>query len=56
MILQQLDMVECAFDQRFGARFAIFFEQVFFETARIDTDANRTAIGLGRIDNFLHAL
>jgi hypothetical protein len=47
VVLQQLDMIERGFDQRFGARLAIFFEQVFLQTARIDADADRTAVGLG---------
>ena len=39
-------MVERAFDQRLGARLAIFLEQVFLEAAGIDADADRAAVGL----------
>ena len=56
MILKQLDVVKRAFDQRLGAWLAIFFEEVFFEASRIDADANGATIGLGRVDNFPHAL
>ena len=56
LVLQQLDMVERAFDQRFGAGLAIFFEQVLFEAAGIDADADRAAIGLGRAHHFGDAL
>ena len=45
MVLQNADMVERAFDQRFRAGLAIFFEQVLFEAAGIDPDADRAAIG-----------
>ena len=56
VILQQLDMVERAFDQRFGAGLAVFFQQVLFQAAGIDPDANRAAIGLGRAHDFGDAL
>ncbi len=56
MVLQQLDMVERAFDQRLGAGLAIFFEQILFEAAGVDPDADGTAIGLGRADDFGDAL
>ena len=54
VILQQLDMVERTFDQGIGARLAIFFEQILFERTAIHADADRAAIGLGRIDHLLH--
>ena len=47
VVLEQLDMIERAFDQRLGAGLAIFFEQVLFEAAGVDADADRAAIGLG---------
>ena len=56
VILQQLDMVEGAFDQRLGAGFAVFFQQVLFQAAGIDPDADRAAIGLRRADDFGDAL
>jgi hypothetical protein len=56
MVLQQLDMVERAFDQRLGAGLAIFLEQVLLEAAGIDADADRAAIGLGGVDHFVHPL
>ena len=56
MILEDADMVERAFDQRFGAGLAIFFEQILFEASGIDPDADRAAIGLGRVDHFAHPL
>src|SRR3546814_1896747 len=46
LVLKQLDMIERAFDQRLGTWLAIFFEQVLFEAARVDADADRAAIGL----------
>src|SRR3546814_10339820 len=51
-----LDMVERAFDERLGAGLAIFFEQVFFEAARVDADANRAAVRLGGADDLADAL
>ena len=56
MVLQQLDMVQCAFNQRLGARLAIFLQQVFFETSGIYTDADRAAICLGGVDDLFYAL
>ena len=56
VVLQQLDMVERAFDQRLGAGLAIFLEQVLLEAAGVDADADRAAIGLGGADHFGHAL
>ena len=56
VVLQQLDMVERAFDQRLGAGLAVFFEQVLLQAAGVDADADRAAIGLGGVDHFLHAL
>ena len=52
VILQQLDMIERAFDQRFGAGLAIFLEQVLLEAPGVDPDADRAAIGLGGADHF----
>ena len=54
MVLQQLDMVKRAFNQRLRARLAIFFEQVFFQAACVHADPDRAAIGFGGVDNFLH--
>ena len=56
VVLEDADMVERAFDQRLGAGLAIFFEQVAFEAAGVDADADRAAIGLGGIDDFADAL
>ena len=56
MVLEHADMVERAFDQRLGAGLAIFFEQVLFEAAGIDADADRAAVGLGGVDHFAHPL
>jgi hypothetical protein len=55
-VLQQLDVIERAFDQALGARLAIFLEQVAFQATGIDADADRAAIGLGGIDDFVHPL
>ena len=55
-VLQQLDMVERAFDQRLGTRLPIFLEQILLEAAGIDADADRAAIGLGRVDHFVDAV
>jgi hypothetical protein len=52
VILQQLDMVERAFDQRLGAGLAVFLEQVLFQAPGVDPDADRAAIGLGGADHF----
>ena len=56
MVLEDPDMVERAFDQSLGARLAIFFEQVLFEAAGVDPDADRAAVGLGGGDHFLDPL
>ena len=56
VVLQQLDVVERAFDQRFGAGLAVFFEQVLLEAAGVDADADRAAVGLGRAHHFGDAL
>ncbi len=55
MILQDLDMIERTFDQRFRAGLAIFFQQILFETAGIDADPDRAAVRLGRPHHFSHA-
>src|SRR3546814_18329296 len=56
MILKQLDMVERAFDQRLGAGLAIFFEQILFQAAGVDPDADRAAVRLRRADDLADAL
>ena len=56
VVLQQLDVVERAFDQRLGAGLAVFLEQVLLEAAGVDADADRAAVGLGRADHFLDPL
>jgi hypothetical protein len=56
VVLEQLDVVERAFDQRLRARLAIFFEQVLFQAAGIDADPDRAAIRLGGADHFGDAL
>src|SRR5438105_3026022 len=53
VVLEDADMVERAFDQRFGTRLAVFFEQVLLEAAGVDADADRTAVGAGRRNHFL---
>ncbi len=55
LVLEQLDMVERALDQRFGAGLAIFFEQILFQAASIHADADRAAVRLGRVHHFLDA-
>ena len=54
MILKQLDMVQRAFNQRLGAWLAIFFEQIFFKTARVYADTDRATIGLGGVNDLFH--
>ena len=49
VVLQQLDMIERALDQRLGAGLAIFLEQVLLEAAGVDADADRAAVGLGGV-------
>src|SRR3546814_13814932 len=56
MILKQLDMVERAFDQRLGAGLAIFFEQILFQAAGVDPDADSAAVRLRRADDLADAL
>jgi hypothetical protein len=53
VVLEDPDMVERAFDQRLGARLAIFLEQVLLQAPGIDPDPDRAAIGAGRRDDFL---
>ena len=55
VILQQLDVVECALDQSFGARLAVFFQQVLLEAARVHADADRAAVRLGGAHDFGNA-
>ena len=52
VVLQQLDVIERAFDQRLGAGLAVFLEQVLLEAACVDPDADGAAIGLGRAHHF----
>src|SRR5690606_2086636 len=56
VVLQQLDVVERAFHQRLGAGLGVFLEQVLFEAAGVDPDADRAAVGLGRAHDFGDAL
>ena len=37
-------MLHRAFDQSFGARFAVFFHQVLFERSGVDADADRAIV------------
>ena len=48
-------MIERALDQRLRAGLAIFLEQILLEAAGIDADADRAAVRLGGVDDFLHA-
>ncbi len=56
VVLEDPDMVERAFDQRLGARLAVFLEQVLLEAAGIDPDADRAAVGARRGDHFADPL
>jgi hypothetical protein len=56
VILEQADMVQRGFDERFGTGLAIFLQQVPLEAAGIDADPDRAAIGLGGVDHFPHAI
>ena len=56
VVLENADMVERAFDQRLRTGLAIFFEQVLFEAAGIDPDADRAAVGARRGDDFADPL
>ena len=53
VVLEDPNMVERAFDQRLGARFAIFFEQVLLEASCINPDPDRAAVRPRRGDDFL---
>ena len=55
VVLEDLGVVERAFDHRLGARFAIALQQVALERAGIDADAHRAAVILGRLDDLAHA-
>ena len=55
-VIENLGVVERAFDHRFGAGLAIFLQQVRFQRAGIDADAHGAAMVLGRLHHFLHAL
>ena len=55
VVLQQLDVIEPAVHHRIRAGFAVFFQQVLFQTAGIDADADRTAVILGRTHHLGHA-
>src|SRR3990167_2750595 len=56
VVLQQLDMIERAFDEGLGAGLAVLFQQVLLEAAGVDADTDRAAIGLGGPDHFRHAV
>ena len=56
VVLQDFDMIEPAFHHRIGARLAVLFQKMFLKRAGVDTNADRTAVILGRLDDFLHTL
>ena len=47
LVLEQLDMVERAFDQSLGAGLAVLLEQVALERARVDSDPHGAAVVAG---------
>ena len=55
VVLQDLDMVEAGFHHRSRAGLAVFFQQVLFEAAGIDADADRAAVVAGGLDHLAHA-
>jgi hypothetical protein len=56
VVLEDSDMVQRAFDERLGAGFAIFLEQVLLEASCIDPDADRTAVGARGGDDLANPL
>ena len=56
VVLQDTDMVETGLHHRVGARFAVFLKQVLFQRPGIHADPDGTAVILGRLHHFGHAL
>ena len=56
VVLQYLDMVEPALHHRIGTGFAVFFEQMFFQTTRIYANPDRTFMVTSRLDDFSNTL
>ncbi len=56
VVLKNFGVTERAFDHRFGARLAVTLQQFLLQRTGIDTDAHRTAMVLGRLNDVLHAL
>ena len=56
MVLQQLDVIHRRFDEGFGARLAVFFQQILFQRARVDPDADRATVSLGGAHHFGNTL
>ena len=47
-IFEDMDMAQAAFDHAFGGRSVVFLQQIFFQRAGVDADANRNlALGGG---------
>ena len=56
IILQDADMLHPAFDHRIGTGFAVFVQQVLFQTTGIHTDPDGTAMIAGGGDHLFDAL
>src|SRR6185436_20209623 len=56
VVLEDADVVHRAFDQRLGAGLRVFLEQVPFEAAGVDANADGAAVGAGGGDDFLDPL
>src|SRR4029079_3442708 len=56
VILEDADMVERAFDERFRAGLTIFLEQILLEAAGVDSNADRTAVRARCRNDFADAL
>ena len=56
VVLQDLDMVQAAFDHRIGAWLTVFLKQMPFKRTCIDTDAHGAVVIPRGFDHFFDAL
>ncbi len=56
VLLKDVRVVQRAFHQRLGVRFAVFLQQVPLQRTRVHADPHRAAVIAGGPDDLLHAL
>ena len=55
VVLQDLDVLQPAFDHRIGAGLAVFFKQMAFQRSAIHADSDRATMILGGFDHLADA-